>query len=309
MPTYRKLPLGKRILLDIRKNKYKYLMILPIVIYFIIFHYKPMYGVIIAFKRFKPTVGIWKSDWVGLKYFISFFKDPYFFRLLKNTLSISFLELLFGFPAPIILALLLNEIKALRFKKLVQTISYMPHFISTVVICGMITTFCNTNGLFNDIIAAFGGARENLLGKSELFYPIYVLSGIWQGVGWGSILYLAALSGIDQEQYEAAKIDGAGRIQQMFYITLPGLAPTIVMMLILRVGSLMSVGYEKIILLYNTSTYDVADIISSYVYRRGIIEGNFSYGAAVGLFNSLINVILIVFANSVSKKMGQSGIY
>ncbi len=284
-------------------------MALPILVLLILFCYKPMYGILIAFKQYRPSLGIMESKWVGLKYFRQFFRDPYCWRLFRNTLSISFLNLLFGFPAPIIFALLLNEVRVKRFKKTVQTISYMPHFISMVVVCGMITSFCASDGLFNNIIELFGGERSNLLMNKNLFYPIYIISDIWKNLGWDSIIYLAALSGIDQEQYEAAKIDGANRLQQMFHITLPGIMPTVSMLLVLRIGSLLSVGYEKIILLYQPTTYEVADVISSYVYRRGLQSGEFSYGTAVGLFNSIVNIILLLTANKVSKKMGQSGLF
>ena len=294
---------------DFKRNRIKYLMVLPILILLILFCYKPMYGILIAFKRYRPSLGIMESKWVGLKYFRQFFRDPYCWRLFRNTLSISFLNLLFGFPAPIIFALLLNEVRVKKFKKTVQTISYMPHFISMVVVCGMITSFCASDGLFNNIIELFGGERSNLLMNKNLFYPIYIVSDIWKNLGWDSIIYLAALSGIDQEQYEAAKIDGANRLQQMFHITLPGIMPTVSMLLVLRIGSLLSVGYEKIILLYQPTTYEVADVISSYVYRRGLQSGEFSYGTAVGLFNSIVNIILLLTANKVSKKMGQSGLF
>lgn len=299
----------KRISADFKRNKIKYLMALPILVLLILFCYKPMYGILIAFKQYRPSLGIMESKWVGLKYFRQFFRDPYCWRLFRNTLSISFLNLLFGFPAPIIFALLLNEVRVKRFKKTVQTISYMPHFISMVVVCGMITSFCASDGLFNNIIELFGGERSNLLMNKNLFYPIYIISDIWKNLGWDSIIYLAALSGIDQEQYEAAKIDGANRLQQMFHITLPGIMPTVSMLLVLRIGSLLSVGYEKIILLYQPTTYEVADVISSYVYRRGLQSGEFSYGTAVGLFNSIVNIILLLTANKVSKKMGQSGLF
>lgn len=294
---------------DFRRNGFKYLMILPIIILLILFCYKPMYGIIIAFKRYRPSLGIAESPWVGLKYFKQFFNDPYCGRLFRNTLTISLLNLAIGFPAPIIFALILNEVRSRKFKKVVQTVSYMPHFISLVIVCGMITSFCSTDGLFNNIIEMFGGERSNLLMDKNLFYPIYIISDIWKGLGWNSIIYLAALSGIDQEQYEAAKIDGASRLQQMFHITLPGLMPTVSMLLVLRIGSLLSVGYEKIILLYQPTTYDVADVISSYVYRRGLQSGDFSYGTAVGLFNSIVNIILLLIANNASKKMGQSGLF
>lgn len=304
-----KISFRARVVKDFKRNKWKYLLIIPVVIYLLVFRYKPMYGVIISFKNFKAHLGIWDSKWVGLQHFESLFNDFYFFRSLRNTLTISFLSLIFSFPAPVLLALMLNEVKAQKFKRVVQTITYMPHFVAMVVICGMITSFTQTNGLFNDIIAAFGGERTNLLIQQQNFYPIYVLSGIWQNIGWDSIIYLAALAGIDQEQYEAAKVDGANRLQQMWHITLPGLIPTISMLLILKMGSILSVGYEKILLLYKPATYEVADVISTYSFRRGIVEANYSYSTAVGLFNSVVNAFFLLGSNKLSKKLGQSGLF
>ena len=301
--------LGQRIIRDFKLHKYKYMLIIPVVIYFILFHYKAMYGVVIAFQRFRPTAGIAGSPWVGVDNFIRFFKDTYFWRVLRNTFSISFLTIVFSFPAPIILALLINEIKIPWFKRTVQTITYMPHFIALVVVCGLISSFCQTNGVFNDIIQFFGGERINLLAEKEFFYPIYIISGIWQSIGWDSIIYLAALGGIDQEQYEAAKLDGAGRIRQMISITLPGLMPTICMLLVLKMGNILNVGFEKILLLYQPLTYEVADVISTYVYRKGMIDADYSFSTAIGLFNSLINIVFLIVANKISKKSGQSGLF
>ena len=294
---------------DFKRNKYKYILVIPVVVYFILFHYKPMYGIVVAFQRFRITAGIKNSPWVGFDNFKRFFNDPYFWRLLKNTLSISSLCLLFGFPAPIVLALMLNEVKVSWFKRIVQTVSYMPHFISMVVICSLITIFSSSDGLFNTLIVFFGGERSALLTRKEMFYPIYVASHIWQGIGWGSIIYLAALAGIDVEQYEAARVDGANRFQQMIFITLPGLIPTASMLFILNIGSLLSVGYEKIMLLYSPKIYAVADVISTYVYRKGFVDSDYSFSTAVGLFNSVINIILLLIANKITKKLGQSGLF
>lgn len=305
----KKQTLGYRIRQDFGRNKYNYLLVLPVVAYFILFHYKSMYGIVIAFQRYRSTAGIAGSPWVGLQNFQRIFNDPFFGTILKNTLSISLLTLLFSFPAPIVLALLLNEVRVSWFKRFVQTISYMPHFISMVVICCLVNTFCSSKGLFNTIIEFFGGERSALLSRPELFYLIYIGSGIWQNIGWNSIIYLATLAGIDVEQYEAARVDGANRIKQMIYITLPGLLPTVSMLLILNIGSLLSVGHEKILLLYNPLTYDVADVISTYTYRKGFINQDYSYGTAFGLFNSLINLILLVTANKLSKRAGQSGLF
>ena len=268
-----------------------------------------MYGIVVAFQRFRITAGIANSPWVGLDNFKRFFSDIYLWRLIKNTLSISSLTLLFGFPAPILLALMLNEVKVGWFKRTVQTVSYMPHFISIVVICSLIKTFSSTDGLINTMIAFFGGERTALLSRKEMFYPIYILSDIWQSIGWGSIIYLAALASIDVEQYEAAKVDGANRLQQMLFITLPGLIPTASMLFILNIGNLLSVGYEKIMLLYSPKIYEVADVISTYVYRKGFLDNDYSYSTAVGLFNSVINIILLLIANKITKKLGQSGLF
>lgn len=301
--------LRKRIIYDFKLNKYKYLMVLPVLVFLFLFCYKPMYGLVIAFQRYRPALGIAKSPWVGFENFTRFLNDINFWRVVRNTFSISFLSILFSFPMPILLAVLLNEVKCIWFKRTVQTISYLPHFIAMVVVCGLIKQFCQSTGLINNIIVLFGGERTNLLMKSELFYPIYIISDIWKEVGWNSIIYLAALSSIDQSLYEAAKVDGAGRIKQMKYITLPGLLPTISMLLVLKLGSVLGVGMEKILLLYNEVTYDVADVISTYVYRRGMIDASYSYSTAIGLFNSLVNIIFLVTANKLSKKLGQSGLF
>ncbi|MCM8901801.1 ABC transporter permease subunit [Caldicoprobacter algeriensis] len=294
---------------DIIRNKYIYIMALPVVAYYIIFHYMPMYGAIIAFKEFNPALGIIRSPWVGLKHFKDFFEGVYFWRLIRNTLLISIYSLVWGFPAPIILALLLNEVKNNYFKRTVQTISYLPHFISLVVVCGIIKDFTSTDGVINDIIEFLGGERTNFLMIPEWFRPIYVGSGIWQEVGWGSIIYLAAITNIDPQLYEAATIDGASRWKQTWHITLPGIVPTIVILLILRLGGLMSVGFEKIILLYNSATMETADVISSYVYRRGLLDFDYSFSAAVGLFNSVINLILITSANKFSRKISETSLW
>lgn len=294
---------------DIKRHKWKYLIILPVIAYLLIFEYKPMYGVIIAFKDYKVHKGIWASEWVGLKYFKRLFADPFFMRGLRNTLILSFQRIIFSFPVPVMLAILLNEVKSQKLKKTIQTITYMPHFISTVVVCGMITSFTQSNGLITDIFVALGGKRQNLLILEDWFRPLLIGSGIWEEAGWSAIVYLAALSAIDQEQYEAAKVDGARRFQLMWHITLPSIVPMIVMMLILRMGKVLNVGFEKIMLLYQPATYEVADVISTYSYRRGLVEGDFSYATAVGLFNSVVGIILINVANRISKKLGQSGLF
>ncbi len=268
-----------------------------------------MYGAIIAFKDFRPSLGILDSPWVGFKHLRSFFTDIYFTRLLRNTVTISMLNIIFAFPAPIIFALLLNEIRKDKFKRTVQTVTYLPHFISLVIICGLIKSFSTSNGVFNDIIAFFGGERSALLQRTSFFRPIYIGSGIWQNIGWNSIIYLAALSAIDQEQYEAARIDGAGRFSQAIHITIPGLLPTIIVLFILRMGNILDVGHEKILLLYSAPIYEVADVISTYVYRKGIIEGAWSYSSAIDLFNSVINIIFLVGSNFVVKRASGKGLF
>jgi putative aldouronate transport system permease protein len=268
-----------------------------------------MYGALIAFKDFSPGRGFARSPWVGVENFVRFFNSPYFFRLLRNTFLISFYNLLFGFPAPIILALLLNEVRHITYKRLTQTITYLPHFISIIVIAGMITDFSMSTGLFNDIIEFFGGKRFPLLQTPSLYRTIYVASDIWQGVGWGTIIYLSALSGIDPQLYEAAMIDGAGRFKQLIHVTLPSIAPTIVILFILRIGHLLGIGYEKTILLYNPATYETADIISTYVYRVGLLEQNWSYSTAIGLFNSAVNFTLLLLANKTSRKLSETSLW
>ncbi len=294
---------------DWKKNKTLYFMIIPVLIFYLVFMYKPMYGAIIAFMDYRPAKGILGSDWVGVEQFVRFFHSPYFYRLIRNTIVLSIYSLLFCFTAPILLALLLNEVKGKRFKSITQTVSYLPHFISMVVAVGMIKEFCMTDGLINDIIVFFGGERSALLQNPALYRTIYIISDIWQEVGWGSIIYLAALSGIDSERYEAAAIDGAGKFRQMIHVTIPGIMPTVTIMLILRIGSLMNMGYEKTILLYNSSTYETADIISSYIYRVGLLEQNWSYSTAIGLFNSVINCILLLAANRISKKVTETSLW
>ena len=310
VPAHKKAPLGKRLLRDFQMHKWKYVLIVPILVYLALFCYKPMYGLIIAFKNYKPARGIWGSPWVGFMWFEAFFKDPYFFRLLRNTFTISAMNIIFGFPAPILLALLLNEVHNNTCTRTVQTITYMPYFISLVVLCGILVDFCSSSGLFGEIQRMMGVAEPaNLLGDSKYFRSVYVGSEIWQKLGWDSIIYLSALAGIDQEQYEAATIDGAGKFKQVLHVTLPGILPTISILLILRIGSMMAVGYEKIILLYNGLTYETADVVSTYVYRKGIIDANFSFSTAVNLFNSVINFLLVVFANKMSAILTENSLW
>jgi len=294
-----------------RFNKFLplYLMFLPVALYYILFCYRPMYGLIIAFQNYEPSLGLLGSKWVGVEHFSRYINNYYFWRILKNTFKISLNSILFGFPAPIILALMFNEIKSQWFKRGVQTITYLPHFISIVIICGMIKNFTAETGFISDIFSFFGGEKQNLLNNPSYFVSIYIISDIWQSMGWGSIIYIAALSGVAPELYEAAIIDGAGKWKQLWHVTIPGIMPTIVIMFILRMGSVLGVGYEKIILLYSPTTYKTADVISTYIYREGLLGLNWSYSAAVGLFNSIINFTFLITFNKLSKKVSETSLW
>ena len=294
---------------EFKKNGILYLIVLPVIIYYFIFHYMPLYGLLMAFQDFSPRRGITGSDWVGLTHFVNFFKSPDCARVVTNTLRISLSCLVFEFPAPIIMAILINELNGKYFKRTIQTISYLPHFISLVVICGMIKTFVEPDGIIGSVVAGITGNGSSMLSQSKMFLPIYVVSNIWQSIGWESIIYLAALMNIDPQLYEAADIDGAGKIAKIMKITLPSIAMTIVTMFILRVGKIMNVGYEKIILLYNPAIYDKSDVISSFVYRMGFTNQNWSYSAAVGLINSAVNMILLITTNTFSRKLTDTGLW
>lgn len=293
----------------IKKSKYMYLIIAVPMLYYILFHYLPMYGVLVAFKDYNIVKGIFKSPWVGTKYFQKFLFDPYFWKLVRNTLLLNIYGLLWGFPIPIVLALLLNEVRAGKYKRVIQTVSYLPHFISTVVVCGMVVNFLTSDGLINQLVLKFGGERIMFLMEPGWFRTIFTATGIWQSAGWTSIIYLAALTSVDQEVVEAAMIDGANRFQRIKHVTLPAITPTISTMLIMQLGRLMNLGYEKVLLLYNGSTYETADVISTYVYRRGILNNDFSYATAVGLFQSVIGIFLLVTSNTVSKKISDTGLW
>lgn len=301
--------LGEIIKLDLKRNKVKYLLILLPVLFYIVFYYVPMYGAIIAFQNYSPRLGILGSEWVGLKNFSDFIHSGSFGKLLRNTFVLGGLDLILGFPFPIIFALLLNEIRKTWFKRTVQTISYMPHFLSLVIVCSMIKVFCAYDGAINQIISMLGGRPSSILQNPRAFKYVYVFSNIWQQMGWDSILYIAALGGINAEIYEAAEIDGAGRWQQTRHVTLPGILPTISIMLILRVGQVLSVGYEKILLLYNPATYETADVISTYIYRKGLQDFDWGYSTAVGLFNSIVNFAFLIAANTISKKTTETSLW
>lgn len=286
------------------------LLILPCIAFYILFAYIPMYGAIIAFKDFQLGDTISSAPWIGLRWFKEYFGGMYFWRLIRNTLVINIYALVFGFPIPIIFALIINEIRRKKFKKVIQTVSYMPYFLSTVVIVGMMHNFFGINhGIINNILELLGYERIPFFMDSRFFRPLYVGSEIWQNFGYGSIIYIAAMSGINVDLYEAAIIDGAKRLQQIWHITLPGIRPTIIIILIFSIGNLMSEGFQKIILMYNPATYEVADVISSYVYRRGLIDMEFSFATAVGLFNSIVNFCLLVTANAISKRISEISLW
>lgn len=299
----------QRVIRDAKLNKYVYLMLLPVVAYYAIFHYGPMYGIQIAFKDYSPALGFLDSPWVGFKYFEEFFNSHFFWRIVRNTLLLSLYELIFSFPAPIILALMLNELRHQLFKRAVQTITYIPHFISIVVIVGMMVDFLARDGLINNILSWFGVEAVAYLREPGWFRTLYISSGIWQGVGWGTIIYLAAISNIDPSLYEAAKVDGASKWRQVVHITIPGIMPVVIILLILQMGSIMSVSTDKILLMYNSSTYESADVIGTYVYRKGLLEANYSYSTAIGLFNSVINFALLILANTVSRRTSDSKLW
>ncbi len=293
------------------KGNYElYLFLLPTVVYFLIFHYGPMYGIQIAFKNFIAVEGIWGSPWVGIDHFQRFFNSFQFWTLLRNTLGLSVYGLAAGFPIPIILALLLNQLSSKKYKKIVQTVTYAPHFISTVVLVGTMFVFLSPrNGLVNHIIELFGGEPVFFMARPEWFQTLYVFSGIWQNAGWGTIIYLASLSGISPDLHEAAIMDGAGRIQRIWHIDLPGIMPTAVIILILNLGRIMGVGFEKAYLMQTALNLDSSEIIATYVYKVGLLNAQFSFSAAVGLFNAVVNLILLVSVNKIAKTIGETSLW
>lgn len=296
----------------LHRSRYLYVLFAAPFIFYVLFEYAPMYGVLIAFKEIKVFRGLGamlSAPGVGFKYFELYLSDPYFLKLVRNTVLIQALGLAVGFPAPIVLALMLNEVRRRAFKRVIQSITYLPHFISLVVICGMIVNFVATDGVVNDLLAFFGLPRTPFLARPEWFVPIYVASDVWQDVGWGSIIYLAALTTVDQQLYEAASLDGAGRWRQLRHVTWPGIQPTVVILFILALGRIMEVGYQKIILLYTGATYETADVIATYVYRRGLIQSDFSYATAVGLFESVIGILFVVSANRISRSLGRPSLW
>ena len=301
---------NKSAFVQAQKDYQLYIMLIPVILYYILFMYKPMYGLQIAFKDYSLFKGITQSPWCGFKHFIKFFEGPFLWRTVKNTLCLSIIGLLANMPAQIILALLFNELKPGKFKNMIQTISYLPHFISMVVIAGLVTSFlAPSNGLINIIIDKLGGEKIYFLTKPEYFRAIFTLMNVWAGTGFGTIVYMAALSGIDSSLYEAATIDGAGKFGQVWHVTIPGILPTVVIMLIMNVGNLLNVGYETIILLYQPATYETSDVISTYVYRSGIIEGHYDFSTAVGFFNSIVALILTTAANIISRRVSEISLW
>lgn len=294
----------------LKRNWVLYLFVLPAIAYVIIFNYIPMYGIQIAFKNYRAGLGIWGSPWAGLKWFNQFFSSPNCWTLIKNTLTISLYSLIAGFPFPIILALILNYTKNMKFKRFAQTITYMPYFISTVVLVGMISLFFSpSSGFINTIIKAFGGEAVYFLGDPKLFKHIYVWSGIWQGMGYSSIIYIAALSGVSPELHESARIDGANILQRMWHIDIPTILPTVVILLVMNVGSIANVGYEKVYLMQNSLNLSTSEVISTYVYKVGLESAQFSFSTAIGLMTTVINFILLIIANTTANKLTGSGLW
>ncbi|TBL72393.1 ABC transporter permease [Paenibacillus thalictri] len=291
------------------RNYDLYLMLVPVLIYYIIFQLQPIYGLQIAFKDFSASLGIWDSPWAGFTHFERFFSSYYFGRLIGNTIEISLYALAVGFPMPIMLALLLNEIQLMKLKKFVQNVTYFPHFVSVIVVAGMINVFTSPDGFVTTIMSWFGGEKASLLTNPDYFKTIYVISNVWQHTGWSAIIYIAALAGINPELYEAATMDGASRWKKIIYVSIPGIFSTIVVLFILQIGSLLDVGFQKILLLQNPLNLEASDVISTYVYRTGILQGNYSLSTAVGLFNTLINVTLLVIANTVIKRLTNNSLW
>lgn len=301
---------GKYVWKRLRRDKWLYILLTPGLLYFLVFKYVPMWGILLAFKDYQPFVGFWKSEWVGFEHFRVFFQNPDFFMLLKNTLVLSLYNLVFFFPAPIILALLLNEIRLSFYKRIVQTMVYVPHFISMVIVASITYVFLTTEGgAINNLLYTATGQRIDFLSNPDWFRPLIILQTIWKECGWGTIIFLAALAGVDVEQYEAAVVDGASRWRQIWHITLPAIRSTIVILLILRMGTILDNGFEQIFLMMNALNREVAEVFDTYVYALGITQGAFSYSTAVGLFKSVIGVTLVLGTNWLAKKFGESGLY
>lgn len=300
----------QKIIKILRRDWQLYLLCVPALWFVFLFDYGPMYGLQIAFRNFSPSKGIWGSDWVGMQNFIRFFQSPQFLTVLKNTLSISVYSLVAGFPFPILLALIVNQVRKKRFQKTFQMAVYAPHFISVVVLCGMLSVFLSpSTGIINNIMSSLGLERIHFLAEPKMFAHIFVWSDIWQNTGWGMIIYLAALTSISPELYEAAKIDGASKLQCIRHVDIPGILPQIVILFIMRTGSFMNVGFQKAFLLQNALNQETSEIISTYVYKVGLLNAQFSYSTAIGLFNTVINVILILSVNKLCKALNETSLW
>lgn len=309
-PVMPALPRKTRVIRALKRDKYLFLLFLPILVWYVVFCYVPLTGLVIAFKDFKPGMGIYGGNWVGLKWFIQFFQSAFAPRLIRNTILISLYSLIFGFPVPILFAICITELKSNAVRRTVQTVSYLPHFISTVVVVGMIKNFLSMNdGVVNNLIALLGGERINFMMNARYFRTIYVASGVWQSFGYSAIIYIAAILGIDPSLYESAKIDGITKFKEARYITIPMIAPTIIILFIMQLGSLMNVGFEKVFLLYSPGVYETSDVISTYVYRKGIESNAYSFSTAVGLFNTVINFIFVFGANQLSRRVTQTSLW
>lgn len=300
----------KRLIKDIKRDKLLYLMLVPVALYYIIFKYLPMIGVVIAFKNYMPFMGIFRSQWVGLKNFERLFSNPDFFMLLRNSIMLAIYNIVFTFPLPIIIALLLNEIAGEKFKKAIQSLIYMPHFISWVVVVGICyIMLSNQDGIINNIITSMGGQSINFLGSKSWFRPLITMQVAWKETGWGTIIYLAALTSVDVQLYEAAIVDGANRWHQLINITFPAIKSTIIVLLVLRMGAFLDSGFDQLFLMVNSLNRDIGDVFDTYVYNAGMINGQFSYSTAVGLFKSVVNMILILSTNKLAKLLGEEGMY
>lgn len=309
-PGALEVPRGSEFQRRIKASWILYLFLLPSLIYFFIFNYVPMYGLQIAFRDYMATRGFSGSPWVGFKHLERFLLGPRFFQLFWNTLALSFSQLLFGFPMPIILALLLNQLANVKYKRFVQTITYAPRFISLAVMVGMLNVFLSPHsGFVNHIIEALGLDPVFFMGRPDLFRPVFITSGIWQFAGWGAIIYLAALTGINPELYDAAVVDGASKLKRIWYIDVPGILPTVTVVLLLRLGQVMNAGFQKALLMQNALNLNVSELINTYVYKQGLLQGNFSYATAIGLFNTVVNLILLLTFNRIAKRIGQEGIW
>lgn len=295
---------------NLKRDKYLYLLALPGILYFLIFKYIPMYGIVIAFQKYTPFMGVLKSPWVGFEHFERFFSTPDFWILFRNTMTISFMKLFFFFPLPIVLSLLLNELRSSAYKKVIQSVIYLPHFLSWVIIYGItFLMLSQSEGIINRLIAAIGFEKFDFLTNPDVFYALIVGQTIWKECGWGTIIFLAAIAGVDPQLYEAAKMDGANRLRQMWHVTLPAIKNVIIILLILRLGDIMDVGFEHIYLMMNGAVNEIADVFDTYVYRAGVQHGQFSYSTAIGLFKSVVGLLLVIIANKIAKKFGEEGVY